>query len=193
MVLQAESGVFATEQLGSDDRSAALASIGALGRAALHDLRSLLDALDPVDESGSARVPASVHRLVERIRTTGYPVSLHVADGVHLGPVTTAVVHDVCREAVTNAMKHAPGAPVHVQLTALGDAWIELRIENPVPVASASRRLPPPGGSGRGQRIMEGRVAAAGGSLQIDAGPTYRTTVRLPADAREREDTGDDH
>ena len=58
MVLQAEATVFATNSLGHDDRSAALATIGDTGRSALQELRALLDALDPSTVEDDLRAPA---------------------------------------------------------------------------------------------------------------------------------------
>ncbi|MFP3463935.1 sensor histidine kinase [Leifsonia sp. SIMBA_070] len=182
MVVQAESTAFATDPLEHDERTVALESIGTLGRAALDDLRGLLDALDPGYDNGGVRPPASVQHLVARIRSTGYPITLDGADTLQFGPATTAVVHDVCREAVTNAMKHAPGAPVHIQLTAVSGARIELLIENPLPAVSHSPRPRPSGGGGRGLNIIERRVSAAGGSVRIERAPTYRITALLPID-----------
>jgi signal transduction histidine kinase len=183
MVVQAESAVFTTDHLAHDERSAALASIGSSGRAALQDLRSLLDTLDPAHLDGESREPASVASLVERIRASGYPITLE-AEHPELGVASAALLHDVARESVTNAMKHAPGAPVRLTLAMIENgSAVEFRVEN----ALSPESSPADAGGGRGLAIMADRVAAVGGGFR--AGPerdgTYRTTVRLPSDARE--------
>ncbi|MCX7522688.1 histidine kinase [Microbacterium sp. STN6] len=178
MVVQAESTVFATENLAADERSAALASIGVSGRAALQDLRALLDALDPAHLGGEPREAASVAGLVARLAATGYPITVEGAALADADAASAAVLHDVAREAVTNAMKHAPGMPVRLVLRAVeGGAAVELSVQNAVPGDALGSAV-----GGRGLSIMSERVSEAGGTF--DAGPTadgtYRATACLP-------------
>jgi signal transduction histidine kinase len=84
------------------------------------------------------------------------------------------------QEALTNARRHAPGAPVDVRIVA-DDADVLVEVVNspvgavPVPRASAE-------GSGFGLVGMRERVRLLGGRL--DAGPVdgggYALTARLP-------------
>lgn len=193
MIVQAESTVFATEHLPPDDRTVALTEVGESGRSALRELRTLLDALDPDRVESTGRLgtpsgPADVRSLVDRLRATGYPVSLRVQDGVRLAPRASTVVHDVAREAVTNAMRHAPGAAVVLRIDRDDEGAVPttvLTVENELPGGVAAAVAVPRGGRGRG--IMAERLAAVGGALR--AGPhhadggdwTWRTVARLPA------------
>jgi signal transduction histidine kinase len=81
----------------------------------------------------------------------------------------------VVQEGLTNAAKHAPGAPIGIQL-AVGDTDTVVTVTNPL--APGGR----PGTGGRAGLIaLRERVRLAGGSL--DAGPrdgTFRLVATLP-------------
>ena len=177
MVLQAEATVFATNHLGHDDRSAALATIGGTGRSALQELRALLDALDPSTAEDDLRAPAGadVATLVSRLRKTGYPVRFEQGPTLAPSPAASATLHDVAREALTNAMKHAPGIPVSCSLHGVGGV-LELVVSNGMPTVPAGAPS-----VGRGSHIMASRMREAGGTInsRIDGG-AYVVTARLP-------------
>ena len=90
-------------------------------------------------------------------------------------PAASATLHDVAREALTNAMKHAPGIPVSCSLHGVGGV-LELVVSNGMPTV-------PAGGPsvGRGSHIMASRMRDAGGTInsRIDGG-AYVVTARLP-------------
>ncbi|MFI6901214.1 sensor histidine kinase [Nonomuraea sp. NPDC050394] len=112
--------------------------------------------LDPVDES--------VAELVERARASGMEITLR-QDG---GP---PLAHRVVQEGLTNAAKHAPGAPVTVTVE-------ELRVSV---VNGASRGRATVISGGTGLTALRERVRLAGGTLT--AGPRgdgYELTVELP-------------
>jgi signal transduction histidine kinase len=85
----------------------------------------------------------------------------------------------VVQESLTNALKHAPGAPVDILVEAAG-GYVEIDVRNGPAVG------PPSGlersGGGRGLTGMGERVAACGGELA--AGPAqdggWRVVARLP-------------
>ncbi|MEJ3750734.1 histidine kinase [Actinomycetes bacterium KLBMP 9797] len=66
-------------------------------------------------------VGETIAELVRRARDSGMAVSLVGADGLaragSLPPMVDRAAHRVVQEALTNANKHAPGAPVTVSLT----------------------------------------------------------------------------
>jgi signal transduction histidine kinase len=88
------------------------------------------------------------------------------------------VAFRVVQESLTNAMRHAPGAPVHVLLRGEpGGRSLTVRVENdPAAPAPAFR------GSGRGLSGLRERVLALGGSFA--AGPAtaggWRVEAHLP-------------
>ncbi|WP_214326126.1 sensor histidine kinase [Nonomuraea sediminis] len=108
-----------------------------------------------------------VRALVERARGSGMSIALEVTEPV------PALAHGVVQEALTNVAKHAPGAPVTVEI-----APRRIAIRNGPP----TRRPGRPGG-GLGLAGLRERVRLAGGTLA--AGPAeggYALTVELPDD-----------
>ena len=106
--------------------------------------------------------------------STGMPVLSQRAE--------TAVFR-VAQQAISNALQHAPGAPITVKVTRL-EAALELSVLN-----GPARRLPTdPGGGGTGLTVMRERADAVGGSLH--AGPVegggWRVRLVLPL-AREED------
>lgn len=86
----------------------------------------------------------------------------------------------VAQEALSNARRHAPGAPVEVRLTFAPDG-IRLRVENPLAAASAGASAP---GGGYGLEGMRERVAAAGGAVRAGMdGARFVVEADAPAPA----------
>ena len=113
--------------------------------------------------------------LVERFRSAGADVTL-VVEGDTAGlPATTGLaVYRIAQEALTNAVKHAPGAPTAVRLT-VGAAAVTL---------TADSRGEPGTGTGLGLVTMRERAESLGGSFS--AGPGGRgwlVRATLPVDA----------
>ena len=86
-------------------------------------------------------------------------------------------VFRVAQQAISNALQHAPGAPITVELKRLEDS-LELTVLN----GPAHRPSTDPGGGGTGLTVMRERTDAVGGSLQ--AGPVegggWRVRLVLP-------------
>ncbi|SOD64464.1 Signal transduction histidine kinase [Streptomyces zhaozhouensis] len=109
----------------------------------------------------------TVAELVARAVRSGLPVRL-VERGTAGSPslLSRLAAHRVVREALTNATKHAPGAPVTVRVSNRGDALL-VTVVNPVPA-----HADPPGapGSGTGLVGLDERVRQAGGTLRVRRG-----------------------
>ncbi|MFD0201975.1 MULTISPECIES: sensor histidine kinase [Saccharothrix] len=117
--------------LGQEHREAARAARTAVTAAAerLADVVLVL-------RSGEREPVRSVDEIVARARRSGLSVEV-TGDGAEpADPVIARTVHRVLTEAITNAIKHAPGAPVTVHLAGAGDG-VELRVVN-----GAARRTP---------------------------------------------------
>ncbi|MFB8143995.1 sensor histidine kinase [Streptomyces parvus] len=132
-----------------------------------------------------------VARLVGDAAASGLPVELSVdGDASGLPPAVGRAAHRVVQEALTNAAKHAPGAPVSVELSHTARET-RVAVRNGAPAAGAGVRsgqpaaqpsgAPPPGRGGRGLIGLDERVRHVGGSL--DHGPRdggFTVSARLP-------------
>ncbi|GIJ48771.1 two-component sensor histidine kinase [Virgisporangium aliadipatigenens] len=135
-------------------------------------LREVIGVLREEGE-GPPTTPADdpVAALVRRAEDSGLTVALEGALPP-VPPMTDRAVHRVVQEALTNAAKHAPGAPVTVTLRVDGpDAVVTVR--NPAAAREES--------AGWGLVGLDERVRHAGGTL--DAGlcdGTFTLSARLP-------------
>ena len=106
-----------------------------------------------------------------------------VGDALILSPLADTAVFRVAQQAISNALQHAPGSPITVELRRAEDS-LELSVLN----GPARRPSTDPGGGGTGLTVMRERTDAVGGSLQ--AGPVegggWRVRLVLPL-AREED------
>jgi signal transduction histidine kinase len=150
---------------------------------ALGEMRRVVGMLRAAEEEDLRPQPAlpDVAVLVEQSRAAGSRVDLTLrppARPVHASVELAA--YRLVQEALTNARRHAPGAPVDVRVVA-EDADVLVEVVNAPPGAIPVPR-PPGDGSGFGLVGMRERVRMLGGRL--DAGPTddggFALTARLP-------------
>lgn len=180
MVVQADA---AQARLGgrSPETTAALAAIATSGRAALAELRDLLTRLHPDPPTDCGRPgPADLAELVEQAGGRDRRLSLEVVGEPHPLPASVRLaLHRTAQEAVTNALRHSPGAATALTVR-YGPGVVELQVDSTPVVPAASR--PPPAGDGRGRLGMLRRVAALGGGLVAGPRPDggYRVLLTLP-------------
>jgi signal transduction histidine kinase len=157
------------------DAGRALAEAERLGRQALTEVRVTMGLLR-LDDRGEVAPPVPggtrVPELVEQFRRAGVPVSPAIEGDLSTLPETVgSTLYRIIQEALTNAAKHAPGAPVTVEV-ATTNGQVDVRVD------SAG---PPRQGTGMGLTNMAERAGALGGSCA--AGPGGRgwlVTARLP-------------
>jgi signal transduction histidine kinase len=145
---------------------------------ALDELRVVVGALrEDAPASGGAATLADLEPLVADSRAAGQPVelSVRVPTGSELPPWLGRTVFRVVQEAVTNAIKHAPGARTTVTLTGGPGEGLAVVVRN-----SLGSRLPSAGmvGSGAGLLGLTERVTIAGGVLEHGATPDGEFAVR---------------
>jgi signal transduction histidine kinase len=143
--------------------------LGATARAAMDELRVVVGALYPPDETAPELPLRGIDELVERARGAGLQVSVaHEGQEQPLSTITQHALYRVIQESLTNAHKHAPGSPVTVTLR-YEPGTLVAEVRNPrLPARAASAR----GGTG-GQGIigLRERVRVIGGLLR---GPRRR-------------------
>ncbi|GAB1645751.1 histidine kinase [Krasilnikovia sp. MM14-A1259] len=144
-------------------------------RDALQELRTVLGVL----QEGEAPAPLTEpvgdpQELVWAATQAGNSVTL-CDDAGDLPPGTARVVHRVVREGLTNARKHAPGAPATVTVQRHTDGTVGVTIDNGPPTG-APLDLP---GSGAGLIGLAERLRLVGGHLH--SGPDGAEGWRLAA------------
>jgi signal transduction histidine kinase len=160
------------------DASRALAEAERLGRECLAEVRMTVGTLrkdgaahDNTPLPGADDLPA----LVGRFRSAGANVTLTVEGNTGGIPATTGLaLYRILQEALTNAIKHAPGLPTEVKLT-VGAGTVML---------TADSHGQPGTGTGLGVVSMRERAESLGGRCQ--AGPGGRgwlVRASLPLDA----------
>ncbi|GGS88869.1 hypothetical protein GCM10010156_54160 [Planobispora rosea] len=144
-------------------------------------LRRVIGVLREADEGdgGAGAAPLtpaqeSVAEIVDRARDSGLEVDLR-GDGLLRDRTACRVV----QEALTNAAKHAPGAPVTVETS--GDAGeITVIVRNRVPDIPSARSR----GGGLGLIGLGERVRLAGGTFEASRGPEdFLVLARFPTDS----------
>lgn len=174
------------------------AAIAAAARQSLSEMRMLLGVLRNED-ADHERAPQpgldAVPHLVETTSRAGVPVTLSVDDALQglkglLPPVVELSAYRVVQEALANVVRHATGAPTHVDLTLSPNrAGLTVRVANAAPKRSPDTLET--SGTGHGLVGMRERVRLLGGVLET--GPTddggFQVTARLPLPTSLREET----
>ena len=161
---------------------------------ALGELREVLGLLRDTTATDEQSRPqptfAQVDELVEGTRAAGSPVTFVLdrvgEDDLARLPVSTSRhLYRVVQETLTNARKHAPGAPVHVRLHGAPGERVALEVTNPVPTTAPTAALPT---SGWGLTGLAERLDLTGGELEAGRQPDGTFVVRaslpwvVPAD-----------
>lgn len=145
-------------------------------RDSLTQMRSLLGLLRTDEATTYAPVPTlnDVPALVEQSRRAGLPVTFTGITGTMartLPQGAELAAYRTVQEALTNALKHSPGAATTVTIH-WGDEGLELQVQNePVSPAAAQHIARPVPGSGNGLRGMSERIALYHGTLTYGAQP----------------------
>ena len=192
---QAEQQTEQAEQLGQaqqqsepDIAEQTLELIAETARDSLTQMRSLLGLLRTDEATAYAPVPtlSDVPALVEQSRRAGLPVTFTGITGTMartLPQGAELAAYRTVQEALTNALKHSPGAATTVTIH-WGEEGLHLRVQNgPVSAVSpaspsavnqrASSPVPcsPVPGSGNGLRGMSERIALYHGTLTYGLQP----------------------
>jgi signal transduction histidine kinase len=171
-----------------DGAGRALLAAEAAGRHAMTELRSLLRLLAPdtvADRNNDLGPPpglAQLHALVAGTVTAGLPLTLTV-EGVPrpLEPGLDLAAYRVIQEALTNVLKHAPGAPTRVLVRYRPDKLhIDVVDQGAADGQRQSHGDPPD--SGHGLLGLRERIALYGGTFTAEPAGRggYRIRARFP-------------
>jgi signal transduction histidine kinase len=149
----------------------------------IRDVRNYIVGLQPeeLQERGLSR------SLAELTRGLGLNALLHaeleVEPGIDgaLTPEQTDHLYHICREALTNVVKHARASRVVLVLGRVNGA-LRLRVEDDGTGFDPADRSP----SGQGLRNMEERARRLGGSLSVESAPGRGTRIALALPLEER-------
>ena len=167
----------------AEQATTALESIEMIGRTAQDELHVVLGLLRDDENRTAAMAPApglaDLQELAETVRAAGTPVDLRLSGTDRpLSPALELSIYRVVQEALTNVVKHAPGARAAVDLA--------------VSATHARLDVTDDGGPGRQKQAEPGlgivgmreRIGAFGGWLVAEplAGRGFRVTAEVPID-----------
>ncbi|UGY92142.1 sensor histidine kinase [Streptomyces gobiensis] len=164
-------------------------AVGVLREASVSAMRELREVVgllrdEPDDQeapSAAARGVADIKELVEASRSAGTPVVLReFGEPRSLTPAADRAAYRIAQEGLTNAHKHASGAPITMALRYEPDSLLVEVVNGPAPESSGPAA---PGVSGgQGLAGLHERARLVGGMLH--SGPTgdggFRLTGVLP-------------
>ena len=169
-----------------EQASSALSSIESISRTAQDELRVVLGLLRDGEAGTAPLAPAprliDVQELADTVRASGVRVEL-LMEGTdrRLSPSLELSIYRVVQEALTNVVKHAPGARAVAELTvSAGTARLDIRDDG----GPGNRAAPPGPGTGHGITGMRERIGAFGGWLVAGpvAGGGFRVTAEVPVE-----------
>ncbi|NYI66250.1 sensor histidine kinase [Spelaeicoccus albus] len=174
-----------------------LADITVQGQQTLDSMRSVVGVLRRSPGSrddGSAHEPQpsldDVPALIAAARTINPRIALTLPDSAgDIDPTVGLACYRIIQESISNAHRHAPGAPIRVGVAAT-DTSVTVTVTNAEPTSP-----PPDEEPGFGLAGMRERAAFLGGTLtagRADEGG-WRVTAELPLPARTRPTSRESH
>lgn len=165
-----------TPPAGDDPVSGSLSAVEAASRAAMVDLRKMLDVLHGTTDGAGQPGLANLDELAR----VGPPVRLTVHGGAWPLPGALDVaLYRMAQEMVTNACRHGDGSPADLEVR-FADGTVTLAARNRVgpgaPLTAAGREL---SGAGRGLAGIRTRAAMFGGTVRFgpDGAGRWETSV----------------
>lgn len=156
---------------------------------AMADLRSLIEVLRGEEpDADEVNLPSTqgledLAMVVDDTVATGVPVvsTVYLRDAERAGITLSRAVFRIVQELLTNARRHANGAPVRLAVHGGPDRGVQIE--------SVNRLLGPAGPPGNGLTGVRERVTLIGGTMESgpDADGAFRVSVHLPWIGREDE------
>jgi signal transduction histidine kinase len=166
--------------------SSALGSIETISRTAQDELRVVLGLLRDTEAGTASLAPTprliDIKDLADTVRASGIRVELRMeGTDQQLSPSLELSIYRVVQEALTNIVKHAPGARAVAELTvSAGKVRLDIR-DDGGPGDAAPRAAQ---GAGHGITGMRERTGAFGGWLVAGpvAGGGFQVTAEIPVE-----------
>ncbi|MFD4459375.1 sensor histidine kinase [Nocardia sp. NPDC058480] len=152
---------------------AVLRTIRSGSLAALEEMRTTIELLTAPDDTAVTTRLSSLDGLIDAAEAAGGSVTMRRPADLELPIAVEAVVTRILSETLTNATKHAPGAPLDIELSRDATRLV-MTATNSVPPGAAQ-------GEGNGLRNMMFRAESVDGT--ITAGPhegNWRVCARIP-------------
>ncbi|MFI7275997.1 sensor histidine kinase [Streptomyces sp. NPDC049879] len=186
IAVRAETAPYRLPELGEPEREEFTAVAGA-ARESMGEMRRLLTVLrgeDPAQRAPQPGLP-DVASLVEESRAAGARVAYSAPEAAVVPATVGLGAYRIVQESLSNARRHAPGAPVKVDVEMRDDA-LRVRIVNEAP--QDGRSAPDGQGVGHGLQGMAERATALGGTFAASATESggYRVAASLPLFERAR-------
>ncbi|MET4610220.1 signal transduction histidine kinase [Rhodococcus sp. PvR044] len=182
IAIQSEAALGITGQESDERLLRILESVRGNSIDALEEMRSMIGLLrtDIVDEAAAPGRLRQLAKLVDSAQAAGTEVA--VLDDLAPGQLPTAVDHTayrIAQEALTNAIKHAPGHPVELTLRSQSGQLL-MTVSNPLP----PRGFPSdPPRQRTGLTNMRERTELLGGRFSAGPAPDgWRVAVSIPVD-----------
>ncbi len=158
-----------------DAATAEFDALAATARESLTEMRRLLGVLRTEDQSAELAPQQGIEDipgLVDSVRRAGVQVGLELilAEVRQIPTAVQIAAFRIVQEALSNAVRHAPGAAVSVSVRG-DDAAVRLRIHNDAADAASTQ------GAGHGLQGMRERAALLDGTLDAGADPAGGWTV----------------
>lgn len=181
ITVQADTAAYRLEGLPRDAQEE-FTSIAATARDSLSEMRRLLGVLRNEDAHGELAPQPGLDRIGQLVEATvraGVPVELHPCQ-VDVPEAVGLSAYRIVQEALSNVVRHAPGAATQVSLSHDAGRLDVLVVNGPAPRPPASPVEVE--GTGHGLVGMRERVRLVGGDLEVGALPDggFRVAARLP-------------
>ncbi|MEV7804657.1 histidine kinase [Microbispora sp. NPDC088329] len=198
-VILAQSGVILSlPDTREEELRDTLSEVETHARTALEDVQGLVRQLRRPDGGpggGPGRGPDGLDGLAETVRAAraaGIDVETRIDEGPSLDEGTSVVVFRVVQEALSNVVRHAPGARCTVRVHREGDVLVVRVRDGGARTAGGGKRAP---GAGVGLRGIRERAMLVGGTATWGARPEggFAVEARLPLGpiSRRRREPGD--
>lgn len=168
MVSLRASALEVREDLSGPEIRDSVRSIRESSHSGLQELRDLLGLLRAEDGVPAELGLGSIDRLADQAREAGLQLDLaNQLPPTVVSPLVGRTIYRMVQEGLTNAAKHAPGAPVSVSLTQAEGGELQVKVANPLPRSNfldvPAGKLP---GGGTGLAGLTERVSLVEGRLQ---------------------------